>query len=433
LERPVSNTSNARVAELAMTAQQRMRMGQIDQACQLWQEILAVAPDHPQALFNLGQRALHSRDLKAAQSFFERAAVAEPKEPAILLNLGIVFRAMGDTVGEMATLTRALTVDPYFYPALLAKGMLFERTGDKKQAARIYKDVLKISPPDDQLPADLKAPIAHARALVEEDAETLSAYLRDRLAPIRARHEADEVGRFEECRDIAVGRKKVYTQQPSMLLFPGLPATQFYDDGLFPWLRRLEESVDVIRDELLVVLREDRDELRPYVDHPAGSPIDQWAELNHSPKWSVFFLWENAQRNARNCARCPQTAALMDHIPMMDLAGFAPTVMFSILAPHTHIPPHSSVTNARLVVHLPLIAPDNCRFRVGNAMREWKYGKAWVFDDTLEHEAWNDSDQVRVILMIDIWNPHLTPAERDLVTGLLNGMRDYYEMPFPRP
>jgi tetratricopeptide (TPR) repeat protein len=429
----VSNTPSARIAELAMTAQQRMRMGQMEQACQTWREVLALAPDHPQALFHLGQRALHAKDLKSAQDYFERAVVAEPKEPAIALNLSFVFRAMGDVGGETAALTRALTIDPYFYPALLARGMLLERTGDRRQAARVYKDVLKIAPPDDQLPADLRAPIRNARLLVEENAEALSAYLQERLSPITARHQTDRLNRFEECRDIALGRKKVYTQQPSILLVPGLPATQFYDDDLFPWLRTLEESTDVIRDELLVVLREDRDELRPYVSHPDGSPIDQWAELNHSPNWSVFFLWENAQRNERNCARCPRTAALTEQIPMMDLAGFAPTVMFSILAPHTHIPPHSSVTNARLVVHLPLIAPDNCRFRVGNETRDWKYGKAWVFDDTIEHEAWNDSDEVRVILMIDLWNPHLTPAERDLVTGLLNGIRDYYQMPIPRP
>ena len=111
---------------------------------------------------------------------------------------------------------------------------------------------------------------------------------------------------------------------------------------------------------------------------------------------------------------------------MMDCPGYAPTVLFSILSPKTHIPPHSSVTNARLVVHLPLIAPENCRFRVGNETRDWHYGKAWVFDDTIEHEAWNDSDHLRVIMMIDIWNPYLTAAERDLVSVLLKTEQDWY-------
>jgi len=112
---------------------------------------------------------------------------------------------------------------------------------------------------------------------------------------------------------------------------------------------------------------------------------------------------------------------------VIDAENFGPTIMFSVLAPRTHIPPHSSVTNARLVVHLPIIVPPSCRFRVGNETREWRSGKAWVFDDTINHEAWNDSDEYRIILMIDIWNPLLTVAERELVTALLNGMNEYYD------
>jgi aspartyl/asparaginyl beta-hydroxylase (cupin superfamily) len=85
------------------------------------------------------------------------------------------------------------------------------------------------------------------------------------------------------------------------------------------------------------------------------------------------------------------------------------------LDPKTHIPPHTGVTNTRLVVHVPLIVPRSCRFRVGAESREWQAGKAWVFDDTIEHEAWNDSDEPRAILIIDIWNPFLTLTERALV------------------
>jgi aspartate beta-hydroxylase len=101
-------------------------------------------------------------------------------------------------------------------------------------------------------------------------------------------------------------------------------------------------------------------------------------------------------------------------------------VLYSLLAPHTRIPPHTSSTNARLIVHLPLIVPGGCRFRVGNETREWEEGKAWVFDDTIDHEAWNDSGHLRVILMIDVWNPYLTAAEREMVSVLLNEVRNYY-------
>ncbi|MGB9110872.1 MAG: aspartyl/asparaginyl beta-hydroxylase domain-containing protein, partial [Telluria sp.] len=83
------------------------------------------------------------------------------------------------------------------------------------------------------------------------------------------------------------------------------------------------------------------------------------------------------------------------------------------------------VSNVRLVVHLPLVVPPGCGFRVGNDVRQWEEGKAWVFDDTIEHEAWNDSERQRAILMFDIWHPQLTGPERALVTGLSAGMRAF--------
>jgi aspartyl/asparaginyl beta-hydroxylase (cupin superfamily) len=340
---------------------------------------------------------------------------------------------MGDTRAESNALTHALTIDPYFYPALLAKGLLVERSGQKHHAARIFKDVLSIAPTLEQAPVELREKLRHAQLAVEENALALDAELNMRLAPVRAKFEGEMLDRFEECQAIQLGRKKVFTQQPSMLHFPRLPAIPFFDRSKFPWLSQLEAAADAIRDELLVVLREDSGEMRPYVSHPDGAPVNQWAELNHSPRWSAFFLWEHGKRIDDHCTRCPRTAALLETIPMMDCTGYAPTVLFSILSPHTHIPPHSSVTNARLVVHLPLIAPPHCRFRVGNEMREWKYGQAWVFDDTIEHEAWNDSDELRVIMMIDVWNPYLTQAERELVTVLLNVEQEWYGAQPMRP
>jgi len=410
-----------------------MRAGRLDEAARLWNQVLALEPGHGQALFHLGQHALMRRDTAQARDLLERAAAAAPNEPAVPLNLAFAYRAAGDTQSEMMALTRALVIDPYFYPALLSKAMLLERTGQTRQAARVYKDVLSIAPAEEHLAAELREPMRHAREIVREDAAALTMRLDAGLEAVRLRYGNEKLDRIDECRDIALGRKKAYTQQPSMLLMPRLPAIPFYDREEFPWLALLEERTDTIRDELLVVLREDTQDVRPYVSHPDGAPINQWAELNHSPRWSAFFLWEDGKRIDAHCARCPQTAALLEKIPMMDLPGYAPTVLFSILSPRTHIPPHSSVTNARLVVHLPLIVPPGCRFRVGNETRDWRYGNAWVFDDTIDHEAWNDSDELRVIMMIDIWNPLLTPAEREGVTVLLTGMQRHYGEAFQRP
>ena len=86
-----------------------------------------------------------------------------------------------------------------------------------------------------------------------------------------------------------------------------------------------------------------------------------------------------------------------------------------MLKPHTRIPPHTGVTNTRAIVHLPLIVPPGCGFRVGGETREWQEGTAFAFDDTIEHEAWNDSDELRAVLIFDVWNPHMTAGDRELL------------------
>ena len=428
----MSDEGAVRVRALAEAAQQAMRTGAAEEAARLWEQVLAAAPEHSQALFHLGQHALMRKDAALARSLLERAHRVAPKEPAIPLNLSFVFRATGESDAELAALTDALSIDPYFYPALLAKGMLLERMGQKKQAARVYKNLLTIAPPEDQIAAELRGPLRRARESVAENASALEQFIDKQLADATSRYRGEDLSRFEECKEIALGRKKVFTQQPSMLHVPQLPAVQFYPREPFPWLVGLEAATDTICDELLLVLREDSAEMRPYVLHPDGAPLNQWAELNRSLRWSVFFLWEHGAPVAAHCARCPRTAAILQSLPLMKLGEFSPNVMFSILAPHTRIPPHTGDTNARLVGHLPLMIPPKCWFRVGNETREWRHGEAWVFDDTIEHEALNDSDEIRVILIFDVWNPYLTAAERELVTALLTGITDYYREPVAR-
>ena len=164
----------------------------------------------------------------------------------------------------------------------------------------------------------------------------------------------------------------------------------------------------------------------PYIAFPPEAPVNQWEELNHSRRWSSLFLWKDGQRQDAVCAACPQTAALLERLPMAQQPGFAPTAMFSALEANTRIPPHTGSTNVRLLCHLPLVLPGPARFRVGNELRAWEMGRAWVFDDTIEHEAWNDADALRVILIFDVWNPYLEPGERDRVNALMAARNAFY-------
>ncbi len=376
-------------------------------------------------LVQSAERALQARDVGTAIGLLREADACAPADIEVKMQLALALRATGDLVGALEALDAALTLDPYHLLALLSKGWMLEKLDRPREAAEVYRNVLKIAPPDDRLSPALKGPLARAREAVTQETDRAEAYLQQRIESVRQRHVDQKLSRFDLSLKAFVGKTRIYTPQPALLHFPGLPAEQFYDRDHFPWLPELEAGADAIREELLVVMREELEQLEPYIQYPPGVPVNQWVELNHSPRWNSYFLWRDGERLEERCRRCPNTAALLERLPMLDQPGFGPTAMFSVLAPHTQIPAHTGSANTRLVVHLPLILPGDCRFRVGNDVRDWNMGEAWVFDDTIEHEAWNDSDKTRVVLIFDIWNPYLTSAERELVTAMMSAKADY--------
>ncbi|MGH8201722.1 MAG: aspartyl/asparaginyl beta-hydroxylase domain-containing protein [Steroidobacteraceae bacterium] len=119
---------------------------------------------------------------------------------------------------------------------------------------------------------------------------------------------------------------------------------------------------------------------------------------------------------------CPRTLQALRELPLCRIKGRTPTVLFSLLRPGAHIPPHHEFLNTRLICHLPLIVPPGCTLRVGNEKRSWREGQLVVFDDTMEHEAWKGSTELRVVLLFDIWRPELTNAERTLVARMLESI-----------
>jgi aspartate beta-hydroxylase len=246
------------------------------------------------------------------------------------------------------------------------------------------------------------------------------------MQEVRRQHAADAQDRVDDCLGAILGKNRIYVQQPSFTHFPRLPAIQFYDRKEFPWVERVEAATDDIRAELNGLLREARSEFTPYLTHASDEPLNQWRELNESKRWSALFLYRDGERYEANIARCPKTLAALEAAPVVRIAGRGPTSLFSLLEPKTRIPPHTGTTNIRLTVHIPLIVPPKCGFRVGTQVREWHPGTLLIFDDTIEHEAWNDSDEDRVIVIFDIWNPFLTMAERELMTAATAAIAEFY-------
>lgn len=375
-------------------------------------------------LLRQASQALARHDAGMALALIDRADAFGVTHNGVL-NRSLALRLMGDFTGSLVQIDRALSMQPYDFIALLAKGALLEKIGRPKAAIEPFRNALKIAPPRDRCPPALLAQIDYASKAVQSHAEALRDHMRAEVEAAASELDSATRDRFDEGLEIYAGLKPAPKQEPILLNYPRLPAIPFYDRSLFPWLETLEAGTDLIRSELEGLLAADAGRFAPYIAYPPEAPVNQWEKLNHSTDWTAVFLWKDGEKQTEACTRCPGTTALLEGLPMASQDGFAPTVTFSALKPHTHIPAHTGSANVRLLCHLPLILPGPARFRVGNTTRDWEMGQAWVFDDTIEHEAWNDADEMRVILIFDVWNPFLAEGEKAMITRMMQAQRRF--------
>jgi aspartate beta-hydroxylase len=423
-----ASLDDATIARALQASKAEATAGRVSESDQLLARVAQQAPNHPAVLNELGVRMLARGVPDQAQALFARATQADPKHPTLWANLASSFNRLGRRAEEIDAIEKALALEPRHLSALLQKGAYLEATGDPRNAARTYQNVLDCVPAGAEVPPNIKDALAHAKTMVDADLGALTAALEEPLAQVRARHGGSRQRRVDLCLDTLMGKRRVFHSQPTWMYFPELPAIEFFERSEFPWLDAIEAAADEIRAELLRVMVADRDGLQPYIDFPDGLPVDQFRELNRSRRWSAYFLWNQGEVVPGHIARCPVTARVLETTPRCRVERRAPTAYFSILEPNTRIPPHTGVTNTRCTVHLPLIVPPDCGFRVGATTREWIPGQAWVFDDTIEHEAWNLSDTPRAILIFDIWNPLLSAAECDMIKAATEIYAKYYSV-----
>jgi aspartyl/asparaginyl beta-hydroxylase (cupin superfamily) len=380
----------------------------------------------PEQLLADAVAAMKRGDRATALNCVVQAEAVAPFDPHVKMQKAMIHRVSGALPAALAALDEALALEPYNFLALLSKGAVVEKLSGERLAAKVYENALKLAPDEANMLPSLKAPVARAREVVAKTREALEDFLRDRMGPLDQAGGEMAMSRLDEAIGVYAGRRKVYNHEPLLLHYPRLPAIPFYPRELFPWLPELEAATPAIVEELRAVLAGQMDSFSPYIAFPPETPVNQWEELNHSRRWSSLFLWKDGHRQEAVCASCPKTSALLDRLPMAHQPNFAPTAMFSALEANTRIPAHTGSTNTRLLCHLPLILPGPARFRVGNETREWKMGQAWIFDDTIEHEAWNDADELRVILIFDVWNPFLEPGERDRISAMMAARNAFY-------
>ena len=324
---------------------------------------------------------------------------------------------------DLEAADRALAADPHDLAALIAKGDALAGLGDSRAAASFYSSALRSAGDGKGLAPAIIAELRRAQVAVQAQAQRFEAHLATSLAGagFDASTSSD---RFTLSLDLMAGRKRLYQQEPRFYLFPGLPQIQFQPRETLPWLGAVEAAAGEIRAELDALLAEP-DLFRPYLEPRADGPNRDAAGMMSNAGWSALFLWKDGEEQPDIAGRCPRTLAALAEVPLCRVPGRTPSILFSKLKAGAHIPPHHGLINTRLICHLPLIAPPGSRFRVGNDTREWREGRAWAFDDTIEHEAVNDSGQDRTILIFDVWKPELSEEERALVSALFQAVDGY--------
>ena len=374
--------------------------------------------DQAIALVRGAAAALQQGRAAEARRQLERVTATGRANAQIWLLLATACRAAGDPEAEEAAVNALLRLDPRLPRAHLLKADCRARAGDEQGAVKFYESGLTLANgqrmPDDFMPELKRAEAALAAAYGRLDAR------REAGLNARGMTPANRSRRFQESLDISAGRRQIFPQAPTSYYFPGLAPIQFFDSARFDWVGDVEAATGAIGAELAGLLADWRDRFRPYLHADPDRPRLDANPLLDSGDWSTLFLCENGVVDEDAIARCPTTWETLKAVPM-PWGAKSPTVMFSLLRAGARIPPHTGMFNTRLICHLPLIVPPGCGFRVGNETRAWDWGKLLIFDDSIEHEAWNEGGEDRVVLIFDVWRPELTEQERGEVAALFAG------------
>lgn len=311
--------------------------------------------------------------------------------------------------------------------AMLAKADNRMRAGDHRAANAYYGQVGKL--------AGDGRPIARSELLRARDAtlwlaERFRQQIVDGLAA-RGVTRSTMHPRFAKSLSIMLGDQprdpayEQFPQLPNTYFYPDLPYSEFFLTEPVSWAKGVEEAAGSILAEAENLIANSSD-FSPYVKRTAARPQGDVHGMLDDPSWSTLELTEQGEPSPERIALCPDTFDALDRLaPLCRIPNRAPSVMFSLLKAGAHIPPHTGMINARLICHLPLVVPGNGALRVGSKVRQWERGSLLVFDDTIEHEAWNRADSDRLVLIFDIWRPELEASEREQIAALFAVVDEY--------
>lgn len=430
----MSVAESAASARTLGEARALMAAGRVGEAVPLYQALIESDPKHVEARNALAIVALRAGDRAAARAQLTAALAAAPDDALTLNHLAQLQQSEGDVPSAIQTYGKLLAQQPALYAARLAFARLIESSGDAPAALRNYFRAIRDAQgagrwlSEESTPPGLRAEVRRAIALVGQHRRALCTGILDSLA---ARFGSQGLARVAGFVSVQLG-EGAYTppdtrQRPLNFPFPDLPQTPYYDKHRFAGVAELEAQTPAILAELHAILGGNAGREQVFGDPKlAGAYLSS----DRGPAvWDGYYFYRWGQRNEVNAAACPQTMAAIDRLPLCRVSGHGPEVLFSTLGPGTHLKPHHGVTNARVTAHLPLIVPPGCALRVAGEEHAWRVGEVVAFDDTYLHEAWNHSDQTRVVMIFDMWHPDLSEVERVAVRELQEALGDFGDDP----
>lgn len=416
-----------------LRARQHAERGETLQAELLYLGVLSGDPACAEAARTVAALAARREDWPRALHYYEVALQAEPEDDATHLEIAQVLCRLQQPEAAASVLRQAIRARP-----------------DQPLAWLLLGDVLEaLGQPVDSCKARYQAIARAHKAGQWTDVSTTNPALREQvansMAKVNAGRRAHLLASFDASR-VAFGAKSVERiekallgylgeidttppdsrQRPKFLYIPDLPDQAYHDPRMQPWSEQLAAGWQDLRTEAVNLLG-DHTNFESFLGLKPGQPhADYVAGSGPNPAWDAFFFYRHGKRFDANHARCPKTSALIDSLTLCRVENQAPEVCFSVIRPGSKIMPHHGVTNSRLVMHLPLVVPSDCALNIiGVGEHHWQEGELMMFDDTFQHEAWNDSEQSRVILLMDCWNPHLSAAEQMAVKQLVEAIDDF--------
>ena len=371
--------------------------------------------------------ALRVGDGKKAREVFERIVSMGQATSSTWLGLAFAHAQLGDNAATLAAVNQSLELEPQNIRAIIFKADYLEQQGESRSAVECYAQALRLAGQLGALPDDIKQGLLRAQEACGRKEQEYKSFLMKKLkadgfTPGQSNR------RFQESLDILLGLKEVFYQQqrPRRYYYPGLPQIQFYSRDQFEWVEAVESATDKIRSELASIMN-DPSRFSPYLQSDTAHLTREVENLVESTDWGALFLWDYGRLVPEAAATFPKAIEALEAAPLPVIPGQAPMALFSKLTPGTRIPPHHGLLNTRLICHLPIIVPKDCgALRVGNEERPWVEGEMLIFDDSIEHEAWNESAEERVVMLFEIWRPELSNEERGLVTSMLSAVREYF-------